>query len=76
MPNLTDDEYTELARLLRQSIDGDAYPLSPRVRRWTQILGKLDPDSAQRTVTPFPAPKPSAEPSLLYARLRGSRRRR
>jgi len=40
------------------------------------VVVKLDPASTERTVTPFPAPKPSAEPSLLYSKLRGGAGRR
>ena len=71
--DLDEKERGELLALLRQAIDGDRYPLSPRVRRWKRMLAKLDPTPA---VTPYPAPKPSGEPSLLYRKLRGGRRRR
>ena len=63
-------------RLVRTAIDDDRCPLSPRAKRLKSILTKLDPGSAERTVVPYPAPRPSAEPSLLYAKLRWGRRRR
>jgi hypothetical protein len=44
--NLTNAECTELARVVRQAIEGDRYPLSPRVRRWNELLAKLDPTAA------------------------------
>jgi len=60
---------------VRSAIDGERYVLSPRVKRLKSILAKLDP-APSATVTPYPAPRPSAEPSFLYAKLRGVRRRR
>jgi hypothetical protein len=74
-PDLTPEEYAEVVRLVRSAIDGERYVLSPRVKRLKSILAKLDP-APSATVTPCPAPRPSAEPSFLYAKLRGSRRRR
>ncbi len=32
-PNLTDADRADLAHLLREAIEADRYPLSPRVRR-------------------------------------------
>ena len=72
--NLTEEDRQEMARLLRQAIDGDRYPLSPRVRRWKAMLSKLDPPATSPPV-PYPAPKPSGEPSLLYRKMKGGRRR-
>ena len=63
LPNLTDDEQAELVRLLRDAIAADRYFLAPRAKRLKSILAKLDPASTERTVTPYPAPRPSAEPS-------------
>ncbi len=75
LPDLTPEEYAEIVRLVRSAIDGERYVLSPRVKRLRSILAKLDPTQSA-TVTPYPAPRPSAEPSHLYAKLRGVRRRR
>lgn len=41
--DLTDEETAALARLLRNTIDADRYPLSPRVRTWQAILDKIEP---------------------------------
>ena len=41
--NLTDADRAELARILRQSIGADHFPLPPRVQRWQELLAKLDP---------------------------------
>jgi hypothetical protein len=53
--NLTDQDRADLARFLREAIEADRYPLSPRVRRLKELLAKVDPAPA---VTPYPAPKP------------------
>ena len=44
------------------------HPLSVRAKRLKSILAKLNPAPSA------PAPRPSAEPSFLYAKLRGVRR--
>jgi hypothetical protein len=75
LPDLAPEEYAEVVRLVRSAIDGERYVLSPRVKRLKSMLAKLDP-APSATVTPYPAPRPSAEPSFLYAKLRGVRRRR
>jgi hypothetical protein len=62
-------------RLVRDAIAADRYFLAPRAKRLKSILAKLDPASTERTVTPSPPPRPSAEPSLLYQKLRAGRRR-
>jgi hypothetical protein len=72
--DLDEEERQEMARLLRQAIDGDRYPWSPRVRRWKAMLAKLDPPAT--SPAPYPAPKPSGEPSLLYRKLKGGGRPR
>jgi len=74
LPDLTPEEYAEIVRLVRSAIDAERV-LSPRVKRLKSILAKLDP-APSATVTPYPPPRPSAEPSHLYAKLRGVRRRR
>jgi hypothetical protein len=71
-PNLTDRDRADLARFLREAIDADRYPLSPRVRRLKELLAKVDPTPAP-AVMPYPAPKPIGEPSMVLAK--GKRRR-
>ena len=76
--DLTEEERAEVVQTIRAAIDGDRYPLSVRAKRlksWPPMLAKLNP-APSATVTPYPAPRPSAEPSYLYAKLRGVRRRR
>jgi hypothetical protein len=75
-PDLTPEEYAEIVRLVRSAIDGERYVLSPQVKRLKSILAKLDPQAERPTAIPYPPPLPSAEPSFLYAKLRGVRRRR
>ena len=76
MPDLDPADKAVLVALLKQTIFSDPFPLSPRVRRLKGLVAKLDPVAAQPAVTPYPAPKPSGEPSFVYAKLRGDRRRR
>jgi len=75
LPDLTEDEHVKLVRLLRETIAADKYFLAPRAKRLKSILAKLEPEPAP-AVTPYPPPRPSAEPSLLYQKLKGGRRRR
>jgi hypothetical protein len=67
--NLTDQDRADLARFLREAIEPDRYPLSPRVRRLKELLAKVDPTTAP-AMTPYPAPKPPGEPSHLLAKKR------
>lgn len=69
MPTFTlnDDEHAALARLLKETIDADPFPLSPRVRRLRAILAKLAPEPA---ASAYPAPKPTERPSAVPARKR------
>jgi hypothetical protein len=67
-PNLTDDDRADLARFLREAINTDPYPLSPRVRRLKALLAKIDPAPAS-AVVPLP-PKPPGRPSAALAKKR------
>jgi hypothetical protein len=42
-PDLTDEETAALTRLLRDTIDNDRYPLSPRIQTLRGILAKFRP---------------------------------
>ena len=75
-PNLTDEDYSDLAKVVREAIDAERYRIGPRIKKLRGLLAKLDPASMERAVTPYPPPRPSAEPSLLYRKLKGSSRRR
>ena len=74
--DLTEEERAEALQAIRAAIDGERYVLSPRVKRLKSILAKLDSQAERPTAIPYPPPLPSAEPSFLYAKLRGVRRRR
>jgi hypothetical protein len=63
---LSDEEADALVRLLRDAIDRDRYPLSPRVLTWKAIREKLKPQ-------PMPEPLP---PPKHYEPPRASARRR
>jgi hypothetical protein len=73
-PDLTNEDYSDLAKLVREAIDAEPYRVRPRIKKLRGLLAKLDPASTERAVTPYPPPRPSAEPSLLYQKLRGGRR--
>ena len=51
-PDLTDEETDALARLLRDTIDADRYPLSPRVKMWKGILAKIRPEAKPEPLPP------------------------
>jgi hypothetical protein len=57
-----------LADLLRETIERDRFPLSPRVRRLKAILVKLDPPAPRSE--PIPPPKPPGERSMALTRER------
>jgi hypothetical protein len=40
MSDLTDDDKAIVAKLLRDTVAADRFPLSPRVRRWKAIHGR------------------------------------
>jgi hypothetical protein len=50
--DLTEDEAAALVALLSRTIDGDRYPLSPRVRVSKDILAKLTPEPDREPVPP------------------------
>jgi hypothetical protein len=69
MPSdLTPDDRAILAELLRETIERDRFPLSPRIRSLRAILAKLDPPAPQPE--PLPAPKPPGDPSLALTKKR------
>ena len=61
---------------MREAIDAEPYRIGPRINRLRALLAKLEPEADKPVLTPYPAPKPSGEPSLLYRKLRGGRGRR
>jgi hypothetical protein len=65
--DLSDVETAALTRLLRDKIDGDRYPLSPRIRILKGILGKLAPEPARE---PLPPLKVYAPPRATAAKRR------
>ena len=77
-PDLTDEETDALARLLRDTIDADRYPLSPRVQMWKGILAKMRPMPPQASLPPKglePKPEPRP-PRKHYEPPRAGRNRR
>ena len=57
MLNLTDEHRAYLARFLRETIETDRFPLSPRVRRLKALLRKIDRTAPRPD--PLPPPKPA-----------------
>jgi len=68
MPELDDGDKTILAELLRETIERDRFPLSPKIKRLKAILAKLDPPAPRPE--PLPAPKPPGERSMALAKKR------
>ena len=60
--DLFDDQAAALVALLTRTIDGDCYPLSPRVRALKAILAKLRPEPIRE---PLLAPKLYALPRAV-----------
>jgi hypothetical protein len=65
-PDLTDDDKAALIELLRETIEGDRFPLSPRIKRLKAVLAKFDRPAPRPD--PMPPPKPPSEPSLALRR--------
>jgi len=49
---LTNEQTEALIRELSRTIDGDRYPLSPRIVTLKEILGKLQPEPERRAPPP------------------------
>jgi hypothetical protein len=64
---LSDEEITALARLLNETINGDRFPLSPRIQTLKAILAKLRPEPVSE---PSPPPKQYAPPRATATRRR------
>ena len=54
--HLTDQDRADLARILREAIEADRYPFSPKVRRLKERLAKIDPESVP-AAHPRPPPR-------------------
>jgi hypothetical protein len=63
-PDLTDDEHAAVVAALRNLINEDKFPLSPRLKPLKSALAKLDP------------PKPKAPPPPIAGASEASIRRR
>jgi hypothetical protein len=69
MLNLADEHRAYLARFLREVIETDCYPLSPRVRRLKALLTKIDPSPAS-AAAPLPPTRPPGERGMAQTRKR------
>jgi hypothetical protein len=63
--DLSDDETAALLRELDQIIEGDRYPLSPRILTLKAIRAKLRPEPARE---PTPPPKHYEPPRVARTR--------
>jgi len=75
-PDLTAEDYSDLAALVRDAIDAEPYRVGPRMGKLKRLLAKLEPTTEESQTRPFPPLMPSAQQSLLYSKLKGGRRRR
>jgi hypothetical protein len=66
--DFTDDDKAALIELLRETVERDRFPLSPRVRRLNAILAKLDLPAPRPE--PLPPMKPQGERSMALAKKR------
>jgi len=51
--DLTDEETAALERLLSETINGDRYPLSPRILTLKAILAKIRPEPVREPLPPL-----------------------
>jgi hypothetical protein len=63
-----------IAEQLKAVINADRFPLSPRIKSLKAVLDKLEPPKPRPA--PLPPMKPPGEPSMVVARMRGTKRRR
>lgn len=51
-PDLTDDDYTDLAALVRAAMDAEPYRVGPRMSKLKRLLAKLEPGTDKPAVFP------------------------
>jgi hypothetical protein len=66
---LTDDDLAIITKLVRETVDYDPFPFSPRIKSLKAILAKLNPPAPRPE--PLPAPKPSGERSKFSVNATG-----
>jgi hypothetical protein len=64
---LNDEQTEALIRELSQIIDGDRYPLSPRIVALMEILGQLRPEPEPGTDAPAPALRAAEQGAIWTA---------
>ena len=50
-PDLTDEDYSDLAKLVREAIGAERIRIGPRIKKLRGLLAELDPASTERAVT-------------------------
>ncbi len=68
MPELDVADKAILVELLRETIERDRFPFSPRNKSLKAVLAKLDPPAPRPE--PLPPPKPPGERSTVLAKKR------
>lgn len=71
--DLTSADLAAIAKLLRETIAADRFPLSPRVQELRAILDKIEPPEPRPELPPV---KPAGQPSMVVAKMRNPRARR
>src|SRR5262249_57289018 len=72
LPDLTEQDYSDLAALVREAIEAEPYRAGPRIRKLRLWLAKLEP--RPKKPAPYPPPMPNAPPRLPHAILKRSPR--
>jgi hypothetical protein len=67
-PDLTGDDKAIIVELLRETIERDRFPMSPKIKRLKAVLAKFDPPAPRPE--PLPPPKPPGERSVVLAKRR------
>jgi hypothetical protein len=68
MPELDEADKKMLAELLRETIERDHFPLSPKIKSLKAILAKLNPPAPRPE--PLPPPTPPGERSTALTKNR------
>src|SRR5262249_61423474 len=73
LPDLTEQDYSDLAALVREAIEAEPYRAGPRIRKLRLWLAPPEPQPDK--TAPYPPQIPTAQPSPPYPQLRGGPRR-
>ena len=54
-PDLTEEDYSDLAKLVREAIDAEPFRIGPRIKKLRGLLAKLDPSATSIRLKPDPS---------------------